>query len=375
MARIVIPGGTGYLGRALTGRLVARGDDVVLLTRGPPRSTDGWRAVTWDATSVGDWVEEVEGADAIVHLSGRRVDTRASRRNVDELISSRVQPVRAVGEAVRACTSPPPTWVQSSSLAIFGEGGDEVIDESTTPSGVGPREMVTVCLAWEGAFRQATAGIDRAVLLRMGIGLGGRGDPATTKLAKVVRMGLGGKIGSGRQWVSWVSLDDLLTVILRAIDKPDMNGIYHVTSPNPVMNAEMMATYRNLLGRRIGLPTPALIAKLGAPILGSSASLALTGRRCIPTRLIEEGFQFRDQGRRWANLPLRPAIQFRPPAILARDGRFHRWLQQDGQDGRITPDATDRWRRPAWQQQAERRGTRDDRRADQGVLLLRRDRP
>lgn len=93
MARIVIPGGTGYLGQSLAEHLVARGDDVVLLTRGPPRSTDGWRAVTWDATTVGDWVEEIEGADAIVHLSGRRVDTRASRRNIDELISSRVQPV------------------------------------------------------------------------------------------------------------------------------------------------------------------------------------------------------------------------------------------------------------------------------------------
>jgi len=292
MARIVIPGGTGYLGRALADRLVARGDDVVLLTRRSPRSTDGWRAVTWDATTVGDWVEEVEGADAVVHLSGRRVDTRASRRNIDELISSRVQPVRTVGDAVRACSSPPPTWVQSSSLAIFGEGGDDVIEESTTPSGVGPREMVTVCLAWEGAFRQATSSVERTVLLRMGIGLGGHGDPATTKLAKIVRMGLGGKVGSGQQWVSWVGLDDLLTVMLRAIDNPHMEGTYHATSLNPVTNAELMATYRNLLGRHVGLPTPALIAKLGAPLLGSSARLALTGRRCIPTRLLEEGFQF-----------------------------------------------------------------------------------
>ncbi|MDQ6839102.1 MAG: NAD-dependent epimerase/dehydratase family protein, partial [Actinomycetota bacterium] len=257
MARIVIPGGTGYLGRALAGRLVGRGDDVVVLTRGPPRNTDGWRVVTWDATAIGDWAEEVEGADAIVHLSGRRVDTRASRRNIDELISSRVQPVRAVGEAVRACSSPPPTWVQASSLAIFGEGGDDVIDESTTPSGVGPREMVTVCLAWESAFRQASSTVDRTVLLRMGIGLGGQGDPATTKLAKIVQTGLGGKVGSGRQWVSWVGLDDLLAVMVRAIDKPDMKGTYQVTSPNPVTNAEMMATYRKLLGRKVGLPTPA----------------------------------------------------------------------------------------------------------------------
>src|SRR3954451_19267068 len=136
-ARIVIPGGSGYLGGALTERLVARGDEVVILTRGRGESGEGWRAVTWDArTPTGPWAAELEGADAIVHLSGRRVDTRATRRNIDELISSRVGPVRVVGEALRACKTPPPVWVQSSSLAIFGEGGDEVIDESKVPSGI-----------------------------------------------------------------------------------------------------------------------------------------------------------------------------------------------------------------------------------------------
>lgn len=294
MARVVIPGGTGYLGRALTERLTARGDEVVLLTRGRPQRGEGWRSVTWDAATRGDWVGELEGADAVVHLSGRRVDLRPTRRNVDSLVESRVEPVRVVGEAVRACADPPKAWVQSGSLAIFGEGGDEVIDESTTPSGLGPREMVTVCLAWEAAFRQATAGgaVERAVLLRIGIGLGGQGDPATARLAQLVRLGLGGKVASGRQWVSWVGLDDVLAVMVRAIDEPAMDGTYHVTSPHPVTNAEMMATYRRLLGRRVGLPSPALVTRVGAPLLGSSASLALTGRRCVPARLLAEGFTF-----------------------------------------------------------------------------------
>lgn len=234
MARIIIPGGTGYLGRALASKLRQRDDDVVALTRGPDRVDDGVNMVHWDAETVGDWVEHLDGADAIVHLNGRRVDTRATRRNIDELISSRVQPVRAIGHALSCCASPPPVWIQSSSLAIFGDGGDAVIDESTTPSGIGPREMVTVSLAWEGAFRQASADTKRTVLLRMGIGLGGTGDPATAKLAQLVRLGLGGKVGSGRQWVSWVDLDDLLDVMLRAIDDPTMKGTYHVTSPNPV---------------------------------------------------------------------------------------------------------------------------------------------
>ena len=292
MSRVVIPGGSGFLGRALAARLVERGDDVVILSRAGTDMIDGVRTVVWDAESLGPWVQELDGADAIVHLTGRRVDVRATKRNIDELISSRVQPVRVVGEAVARCAAPPRVWVQSSSLAIFGDGGDTVLDERSTPSGVGPREMVTVCLAWEGAFRQASEHIERTVVLRMGIGLGGRNDPATAKLAQLVRLGLGGRVGSGRQWVSWVGLDDLLRAMVLAIDDDTMSGTYHVTSPNPVTNAEMMATYRKLLGRRFGLPSPAWLARLGAPLLGSSASLALTGRRVVPTRLIERGFQF-----------------------------------------------------------------------------------
>lgn len=167
-----------------------------------------------------------------------------------------------------------------------------MIDEGTTPSGIGPREMVTVCLAWESAFRLASATTERAVLLRMGIGFGGPRDPATAKLARLVRLGLGGKIGSGRQWVSWIALDDIIDAMVLAIDDPTMTGTYHVTSPVPVTNAQMMATFRRRLHRPFGLPSPAWLTRLGAPLLGGSASLALTGRRVVPTRLQERGFSF-----------------------------------------------------------------------------------
>jgi uncharacterized protein len=292
VSRRVTPGGSGFLGRALAARLVDRGDDVVILSRGDGHYIDGTRTVAWDATSIGPWVSEFDGADAVVHLPGRRVDVRATRRNIDELISSRVQAVRLVGEAIERCAKPPRVWVQSSSLAIFGEGGDTALDESSVPSGIGPREMVTVCLAWETAFRQASQAVERTVLLRMGIGLGGHNDPATAKLAQLVRLGLGGRVGSGRQWVSWVGLDDLIAAMMLAIDADTMTGTYHVTSPNPLTNAEMMATFRRTLGRRIGLASPAWLARVGAPMLGSSASLALTGRRVVPTRLVDCGFTF-----------------------------------------------------------------------------------
>ena len=152
MSRIVIRGGSGHLGRALTARLVDRGDEVVILSCTDTRPIDGARTVAWDAESVGTWATELDGADSIVHLNGRRVDVRATKKHIDELISSRVQP---------------------------GDGGNALIDEHSTPTGIGPREMVTVCLAWEAAFHHASATVDRTVLLRMGIGLGGRDDPGS----------------------------------------------------------------------------------------------------------------------------------------------------------------------------------------------------
>lgn len=289
---IVLPGGSGFLGRSLTDRLTTRGDRVTVLTRG--RSAPGQRCelVHWDGRSPGAWARAIEGADAIVHLSGKRVDCRPTRRNLDELIASRVDTVRAVGNALETCDAPPPVWVQLSSLAIFGDGGDAVIDEATPPSGRGPAQMVQVCLAWEAAFAQATRGVARTVLLRAGIGIGGSGDPATDRLAWLVRRGLGGRAGGGRQWVSWVALDDFVEAMMRAIDDGSMAGLYHVTSPNPITNAEMMATYRELLGWRVGLPAPAPVAHLGAILLRSDPALALTGRRCVPARLLEEGFAF-----------------------------------------------------------------------------------
>lgn len=130
------------------------------------------------------------------------------------------------------------------------------------------------------------------MVLRAGIGIDGAGDPATERLAGLVRQGLGGRAGSGRQWVSWVALEDFVRAMVPALDDEAMAGLYHATSPNQVTNAEMMATYRKLLGRRFGLPAPTPITVVGAILLGSDPALALTGRRCVPTRLLDEGFEF-----------------------------------------------------------------------------------
>jgi uncharacterized protein len=288
---IVIPGGTGYLGRNLARCLTDRGHRVTVLTRGRPTSGPTWAAVHWDGKTVDAWAETLEGADAVVHMSGKRVDCRPTKRNIDELIDSRVSPVSAVGDAWKTCRQPPTAWIQLSSLAGFGDAGDDVIDEDTQPPSIGFRQMVEVCRRWEAAFETASLVAPRTVLLRPSIAIG-PGDPASRRLAGLARFGLGGRVGSGRQWVSWVGLDDCISVILRAIDSPEMSGLYHVTSPNPVQNKEMMAIYREAVGRAVGLPSPAFVTQVGAWILGSDPALALTGRRGVPTRLLQEGFSF-----------------------------------------------------------------------------------
>lgn len=292
MSRVVLAGGSGFLGRALTPRLLAAGATVLVLTRGMPGTRNGIEHVHWDAQTLGAWTDQLEECDAVVHLTGKRVDCRPTPGNIAELIRSRVEPVRLVGEAVALVANPPNVWVQASTLAIYGEGGDELLTEKTPVSGVGPQQMVQVALAWEQAFAEATAGIDRTVLLRMGVAIGGDDDPATSRLARLARLGLGGPVAGGDQWLSWIDLDDLLDGLVQAIVDPAMRGLYHLTAPTPVRNREAMATFRAAVGRRHGLASPRWVTRVGAPLLGSDAALALTGRRGHPQRLLDRGFTF-----------------------------------------------------------------------------------
>ena len=300
--QVVLVGGTGFLGRGLCHRLLEAGHRVTVIGRDPsaddgpaehdPAEHDRWRHVQWDAKTLGPWAEALEGADVLVHLAGKRVDCRPTSANIDALIASRVDTVRLVGRAVERLDRPPTAWVQLSSLAIFGDGGDAIIDESTPVPTTGLRQQVDICRQWEAAFAEASRDIDRTVLLRPAVAIGGNDDPATRQLARLARAGLGGAVGSGRQWVSWIGADDFFEVLYRAVTDPTMTGLYHVTSPNPVTNRELMAAYRQAVGRRFGIGAPGWATRIGAWLLGSDPALALTGRRCVPTRLLREDFDF-----------------------------------------------------------------------------------
>lgn len=225
----------------------------------------------------------------MVNLAGELVDRRPTTSNIELLTSSRVDPTRALVEASRTLDAPVPVWVQASTLAIYGDAGDMVLDESAPPA-EGPPQMAGVARAWEGAVEGART--DRLVVLRTGIVLD-NDTPALDRLLSLARWGLGGRVGPGTQWVSWTHIDDWLDIVRTALAPSSaLEGVLHATGPEPARNADLMAALRRSLHRPAAPPTPALLVRLGAVLLRTDPALALTGRRAVPARLLEAGFTF-----------------------------------------------------------------------------------
>ncbi|MCO5970106.1 epimerase [Actinoallomurus soli] len=287
--KVVLAGGSGALGRRIAADLTARGDEVVVLTRSPRPYDPGrpGRQVGWDGVTTGAWAAELAGA-AVVNLAGELVDRRPTPANVELLTESRVRPTRALVEAASHLDDPPIAWLQMSTLAIYGDGGEATITEDHPPAD-GPPQMAGVARAWEAAAADAPA--ERRVVLRTAV-VFDRDTPALDRLTGLVRWGLGGRIASGRQWISWLHVTDLLAIVRRCLDDPSMAGVVHATSPSPVRNRELMATLRSLQRRPPAPPTPTPLLRLGALVLRTDPALALLGRRCVPARLSDAGFTF-----------------------------------------------------------------------------------
>ncbi|NNE90439.1 MAG: TIGR01777 family protein [Verrucomicrobiales bacterium] len=289
--RIILAGGSGFLGRELAAHLESRGGyEPVILTRNPDGYEGAGRAVFWDGKTLENELRtEIERAAAIINLAGKNVNCRPSEKNREEILTSRTDSVRVLGEAVRNVNEPPPVWIQASSLAIYGDAGDAICDESARVDEGFP---ANVCTAWEEELGKAILPNIRWAALRIGFVLG-KDDGALPFLAKLVKLGLGGSIGNGKQWISWIHLDDMIAQLVEALENPAISGIYNATGPNPVTNADLMTTLRRILNRPWSPPAPAFAVRIGAPILDSDPEIALTGRRCIPKRLTEAGFEFR----------------------------------------------------------------------------------
>lgn len=293
-ALVVIAGGSGFLGLSLATHLTTLGFPVVILSRSAPMPRGPWRHVAWDARTLGEWRRELDGARAIVNLVGRTVDCVKTPDHQDEILRSRVEATRVLGEAVRSLANPPPVWVQMSTAHIYGDPPSVVCTEDS-PFGFGLAPFVGQ--AWEAAFAASALPDQRKVILRTSFVLGrdrGAGDGALRRLRTLVRLGLGGTIGSGTQGISWIHEDDLNRLFERAIVGPEIQGVYIASAPNPVPQREFMRALRRVMRMPIGLPAFSWMVRLGAPLLmRTDPDLALYGRYVVSDRLRVEGFEFR----------------------------------------------------------------------------------
>jgi uncharacterized protein len=294
--RIVLPGGSGFLGRILAPHLHRIGYEVVILSRAPDVGTEGIREVGWDGETVGAWVNELEGATAVINLAGRSVNCRYHARNRRLIMDSRVNSTRMIGEAIARCQSPPPVWLNSSTATIYKHSLDRAMDEATGEIGA-TREAkdvfpIEVATAWERTFNKAQVPRTRKVALRTAMVLSDTGSVFPV-LQRLVRFGLGGAMGSGNQYVSWIHETDFCRAIDWIIAREDLAGSVNLAAPNPLPNREMMRILRKAMGVPFGLPATAWMLEVGAFLLRTETELIIKSRRVVPGRLLASGFEFR----------------------------------------------------------------------------------
>lgn len=291
--RIVIAGGSGFLGTSLAKHLTGAGWSVVVLSRKPSSKQFAWRTVAWDARTLGDWCQELEGASGLINLVGRSVDCIKTSDHQDEILRSRIEATRVLGDAIRAVTTPPPVWVQMSTAHIYGDP-PQIRCTEDSPFGYGLAPFVGQ--AWEAQFANSVLPTQRQVILRTSFVIGrdrGSGNGALARLRTVVRWGLGGTVGSGTQGMSWIHEADLNRLIERALTNDAMQGAYIASSPNPVSQREFMQTLRRVMVMPLGLPAFSWMVRIGAHwLLKTDPDLALYGRYVFSKRLEQEGFEF-----------------------------------------------------------------------------------
>ena len=286
--RVVLAGGSGFLGQALAVELLKRDYQVVVLTRTPRERNDGVTEAEWNGEHLGEWIRFLDSAEAVVNLAGRSLNCRHTPENLRKINESRVKSVEAIAGGIYHVTHPPRVWVQASSLAFYGDTGDRWCDENTPP---GEDEAAETCKLWENAFNHVAAPATRRVLLRIGIVLG-RDGGALSVLGKLTKWFLGGAVCSGRQYISWIHLTDMDRMVIEAIEREDLGGTFNATAPNPVNNTEFMSELRRALHRPWSPPASEWAVRFGSRLMKTEPSLALTGRRCAPKRFLESGFKF-----------------------------------------------------------------------------------
>ena len=281
--KVLVTGASGMIGSALVAQLERAGDDVARLTRGEPEEPGAFH---WDPQRGEIDPRALDGVDAAVHLAGETVAGRWTEDKKRRILESRVRGTRVVSEALAALDRRPAVLVCASGIGVYGDRGDEPISEE---SAQGEGFLADVVRAWEGAADPARAAGIRVVHTRFGIVQSAAGGALKTQLP-IFKLGLGGRVGSGRQYVSWVSIDDVVSAISFALARDDIAGPVNVTAPEPVRQAEYARVLARVLHRPALLPAPSLVVRA---VLGEFAGVVLTGARVLPQRLIDSGYAFR----------------------------------------------------------------------------------
>lgn len=282
--QIVIAGGTGLIGRALARACAAAGHEVVVLSRRPSQGPS--KTVSWDGASAGPWAEALDGSDAVVNLCGESVaDGRWTPARKKALLDSRVGPTRALVSALSAAKRRPRVLVNASAVGIYGDRADQSLDESAP---AGTDFLAGLCVQWEKEARLLEPLGMRVVCLRTGIVLAPEGG-ALAKMLPIFKLGLAGPLGTGRQWMSWIALPDLIDLILFSFSH-ELSGPVNGTAPNPVTNKDFTAALGRALGRPAILPAPAFALRLG---LGEMSDMLLGGQKVLPKKALESGFAFK----------------------------------------------------------------------------------
>jgi hypothetical protein len=294
--KIVIPGGSGQIGQMLARGFVSAGHDVVILSRAA--ATTG-RTVAWDGRSVGAWGQEIDGADVVLNLAGRTVNCRYTKENLRQMMDSRVDSTRAVGEAIAAAARPPRLWLQMSTATIYAHRLDAPNDEATGIIGGNEPDVpaywaysVKIATEWERALNEAKTPKTRKVALRSAMMMSPDRDGIFDVMLGMVRKGLGGTAASGQQYVSWMHDKDFTKAIDLLIAREDLEGPFNLAAPGPLPYADFMRAMREAWGTRIGLPAMKWMLEIGAWAMRTDTELVLKSRRVIPGRLLEAGFTF-----------------------------------------------------------------------------------
>jgi uncharacterized protein (TIGR01777 family) len=287
--KIVLAGGTGYLGQVLCDYYIDKANEIVVLSRSKHPSQNNIHFEAWDGRTRGEWTKHLENCDLLVNLCGKNVNCRYAKKNREEIFRSRLEPTALLGKVIADLKNPPKVWINLASATIYRHAEDHYQDEDNGNIGTG--FSIEVCKAWEKTLFEAHTLHTKKIALRTGIVLGRR-DGVIPRLKNLVCIGMGGKQGNGQQYISWIHEQDFARITEWTFENGKDGEIYNCTSPFAIQNKDFMKMLRKTIGIPFGLSTPQWLLEIGAFIIGTETELILKSRWVYPKRLLVKGYQF-----------------------------------------------------------------------------------